>query len=90
MYHSHSKVIGMKRVTARDANQRFSKLLAEVAGGREIVITRHGKPVARLVPVSAQQESAERAAAIKRLRARMKRGLSLGGGKFNRDELCDR
>ena len=80
----------MKQVSARDANQRFSKLLAEVAGGREIVITRHGKPVARLVPVSAQQESAERAAAIKRLRARMKRGLSLGGAKFKRDELYDR
>jgi len=60
----------MKKATARDANQRFSKLLAEVAGGREIVITRHGKPVARLVPESAQHQSAERTAAIKRLRAR--------------------
>lgn len=79
----------MKQVSARDANQRFSKLLAEVAGGREIVITRHGKPVARLVPVSAERASAERAAAVKRLRARMKRGLSLGGAKFNRDELYD-
>jgi prevent-host-death family protein len=80
----------MKQVRARDANQRFSKLLTEVAGGREIVITRRGRPVTRLVPVSAQQESAERAAAIKRLRARMKRGLSLGGAKFNREELCHR
>jgi prevent-host-death family protein len=83
-------MVSMKKVTARDADQRFSKLLAEVAGGREIVITRHGKPVARLVPVSVQHESAERAAAVKRLCARMKRGLSLGGGKFNRDELYDR
>lgn len=80
----------MKYVTARDANQQFSKLLAEVAGGRVILITRHGKPVARLVPVSARPESAERASAIKRLRARMKRGLSLGGGKFNRDVLSNR
>lgn len=37
-------------ITARDANQRFSRLLAEVEAGREVVITRHGKPVARLVP----------------------------------------
>jgi prevent-host-death family protein len=80
----------MKQVTARDANQQFSKLLAEVAGGREILITRHGRPVARFVPVSTHQESAERASAIKRLRARMKRGLSLGGAKFNRGELYDR
>jgi prevent-host-death family protein len=80
----------MRTVSARDANQKFSKLLAEVAGGREVLITRHGKPVARLVPVSGERESAERAAAIKRLRARMKRGLSLGGARFNRDELYDR
>lgn len=80
----------MKQVTARAANQQFSKLLAEVAGGREVVITRHGKPVARLVPVSGGQQSAERGVAIKRLRARMKRGLPLGRAKFNREELYER
>ena len=37
-------------VTAFEAKTRFGKLLERVARGEEIVITRHDKPVARLVP----------------------------------------
>jgi prevent-host-death family protein len=37
-------------ITAREANQNFSRILGEVAAGRSFVITRHGVPVARLVP----------------------------------------
>jgi len=37
-------------VTARDANQRFSKLLGQVEAGESFVITKRGVPVARLVP----------------------------------------
>jgi prevent-host-death family protein len=41
----------MKTVSARDANQSFSKLLAEVEAGREVIITRRGEAVARMVPI---------------------------------------
>jgi len=37
-------------VNVYDAKTRFSRLLAQVEGGAEIVISRHGRPVARLVP----------------------------------------
>lgn len=37
-------------VTARAANQHFSRLLREVAEGRSFVITHRGRSVARLVP----------------------------------------
>ncbi|MGE0120115.1 MAG: type II toxin-antitoxin system Phd/YefM family antitoxin [Dongiaceae bacterium] len=80
----------MKQVTAREANQRFSKLLADVAAGKEVVITRHGKPVARLVPMSGSRQSAQRAAAVKRMVAMMKKGIPLGGRKFDRDEMYER
>ena len=40
----------MATVTALEAKTRFGKLLKRVARGEEIVITRHDKPVARLVP----------------------------------------
>jgi prevent-host-death family protein len=80
----------MKHVTAREANQRFSKLLAEVATGGEVVITRHGKPVARLVPVAGATQSRQRAAAIRRMVQAMKRGVDLGGLRFQRDELYER
>ena len=41
----------MRTVGAREANQQFSKLLREAENGREIIITRNGTAVARLVPV---------------------------------------
>ena len=40
----------MGSVTAFEAKTRFGKLLERVARGEEIVITRHEKPVARIVP----------------------------------------
>ena len=36
------------KISATDANQRFSRLLAESEQGHDVVITRRGKPVARL------------------------------------------
>lgn len=38
------------KMTATDAKARFLGLLDEVAGGEEVEITKHGRPVARLVP----------------------------------------
>ncbi len=40
----------MATVTAFEAKTRFGQLLERVAQGEEILITRHDKPVARLVP----------------------------------------
>ncbi|MDQ3725047.1 MAG: type II toxin-antitoxin system prevent-host-death family antitoxin [Actinomycetota bacterium] len=39
-----------KTVTATAAKANILRLLDEVAAGEEIEITRHGRPVARLVP----------------------------------------
>jgi prevent-host-death family protein len=41
----------MAEVNVHEAKTHFSKLLARVAAGEEIVIARGGKPVARLVPI---------------------------------------
>ncbi len=80
----------MKTVSARAANQGFSKLLAEAANGAEIVITRRGKPVAKLVPVGTAKSDEERQRAIERMMKLMRRGLDLGGRKFTRDEMHER
>ncbi len=37
-------------ITAREANHRFSRILEDVAAGREYVVTRNGVAVARIVP----------------------------------------
>lgn len=40
----------MNSVTALEAKTRFGELINRVMRGEEIVITRHDKPVARIVP----------------------------------------
>jgi prevent-host-death family protein len=65
-------------VAAYDAETHFSALLEKVQGGEEITITRHGQPVARLIPVKKQTTAAERQASIDRW-IESSKGLSLGG-----------
>ncbi|MEO7193966.1 MAG: type II toxin-antitoxin system Phd/YefM family antitoxin [Pseudonocardiaceae bacterium] len=40
-----------KQVNVYEAKTHLSKLLEQVEAGEEIIIARHGKPVARLVPL---------------------------------------
>jgi prevent-host-death family protein len=44
----------MKTVGSSEARNRFSALLDEIERGGEITITKRGRPVARLVPISGQ------------------------------------
>lgn len=61
-----------------EAKNRLTALLDEVEAGHEILITRRGKPVARLVPANAGFDRARaRRAADDLLRA--SKGLMLGG-----------
>jgi len=65
----------MKAVTAREANQGFSELLSQVEGGEEVLITKHGRPVAMLTPYRAPAMTPERQAAFERVVALMKKGI---------------
>ncbi|MFM9968619.1 MAG: type II toxin-antitoxin system Phd/YefM family antitoxin [Burkholderiales bacterium] len=66
----------MDRVGIYDAKARLSELIAEVAKGGEVVITRRGKAVARLVPAEPPRKSGP-ARAARRIRALCER-LDLG------------
>ena len=46
----------MRTIGAFEAKNRLSELLAAVENGEEVTITRHGKPVARLVPATEAQQ----------------------------------
>lgn len=52
----------MTSIGAFEAKNRLGSLLDRVEKGEEIVITRRGRPVARLVPEEAQDRAAARAA----------------------------
>ena len=56
----------MRSIQSAEAKAHLSRLLDEVERGETIVITRHGKPIARLVP-----ETEQRRAKVARFKARI-------------------
>lgn len=68
----------MREVGAFEAKTHLSELLAVVEAGETVTITRRGKAVAQLVPVTgvAADQQAARMAAIRRLK-RLGAGLDL-------------
>jgi len=81
-----------KEVALRDANQQFARYVRAVEDGESFVITRRGKPVARLVPVEAGRRilTTEQQVIRQQVLDRMREGWDLGGEKFDRDELHER
>jgi prevent-host-death family protein len=67
----------MREVGAFEAKNKLGHLLDLVEHGEEIIITRHGKEVARLVPPKHAFNREEARAAIRRIRERAER-LKLG------------
>ena len=80
----------MRSISAREANQGFSKLLADVLAGDEVVITKHGKPVAKLVPIAQPVTDTDREEAIREMVELLEQGWDLGGKGFTRDEMHER
>jgi prevent-host-death family protein len=68
----------MKQVGAHQARTHLSRLLNAVESGETITITRHGRPVAKLVPFSSGHRTVEEA--IEALRE-FRKSHSLGGLK---------
>ena len=65
----------MTTIGAYEAKTHLPRLLDEVERGRTVVITRHGRPVARLVPVGLPADPDATIAAIREAR----RGVTLDG-----------
>jgi prevent-host-death family protein len=82
----------MKIVSARRANQAFSELLSQVERGEEVIILKHGNPVAVLSPYRSPVITPERRQAIDHAIEVMSKGLPWGrrGRRFRRDEMHER
>jgi prevent-host-death family protein len=74
----------MNEVGAFEAKNKLSALLDRVEQGEEIVITRHGRPVARLVPASGEMDRSQAQAALQRMRDR---AVQAGLGPFDWETL---
>jgi prevent-host-death family protein len=62
----------MVTVSAYEAKTHLPRLIREVERGETVIITRHGKPVAKLAPVD-DQRRAEVSEAIERIKALRRR-----------------
>lgn len=82
----------MKRITATEARRHFSKLLAMVAAGERIVITKPGRPGAIVSPHPKQLTAADCEAAIATMVAEMDEPpISAEDFRtFSRDEMHER
>jgi prevent-host-death family protein len=63
----------MNEIGAFEAKNTLGTLLDRVERGEEIVITRHGKPVARLVPNEKRINQTQAQTALERIRGRARR-----------------
>jgi prevent-host-death family protein len=68
-------------VGAYEAKTHFSELLGRVEAGEEVTITRHGAPIAKLIPVQRRSTPEERRAAFEAMK-RDAAGRTLGGLKI--------
>jgi len=64
-----------------DAKTHLSRLLDRVSRGESFTITRHGKPVARLVPVNSQKTQADPQEVLARLR-KLRREVKVRPGEI--------
>ena len=73
----------MAEIGAFEAKNTLGSLLDRVERGEEIVITRHGKAVARLVPNTRRVDQNQALAAFERIRERARRLQGTKPSSFN-------
>ena len=72
----------MTAIGAFEAKNKLSELLDRAEAGEEVVITRRGRPVAKLVPISGTRDVAKAREAAQRIRER----AQTFGGHFDWEE----
>jgi prevent-host-death family protein len=66
----------MRTIQASEAKAHLPQLLDDVERGATLIITRHGRPIARLIPESAASQ-ASISQAVARIQARRRRNQHL-------------
>lgn len=78
-------------INLREVNQNLSKFISSLHEGDEIVITKRGKAVAKLVAITEKKElTTTQLEALQRVLNLKQKGYHLGGDGVNRDELYER
>ena len=77
-----------QQVSLREANQHFARYIEAVERGEEIIITRRGRPIAKIVKVSRLRKPT--AAQLRAWNLIKSSARALNIGKLVRDELHER
>jgi prevent-host-death family protein len=80
----------MESIGLFEAKTHLSELVARAERGEEVVITRHNKPVAKLVPIA--EVSPELVARRRQIAAEMQaigREMAARGGPVTREEILE-
>ena len=65
-------------ISVTDAKAQLTELVRRAESGDEVVLTRHGKPAARIVPVTAPPDAGARRALIASIQAAAKHVMRPG------------
>ncbi len=66
-------------MSVREFNQNVSKALAQVEAGEEIILTRHGKRIARVTREGLLKDDEQRQKNVASLNELMEQGIDFGG-----------
>jgi prevent-host-death family protein len=76
-----------KVVSAAEANRRFSRVLRSVREGDSYIVTAHGRPVAKIIPIAGNDAAKDRA--WQALLARLRSQPVIDIGPWTREELYE-
>ena len=76
-----------KAISAADANRRFSELLRTVKKGHSVIVTSHGKTVAKMTPFAGGEQTFRKARSA--LFTRLRKERPVDAGRWTREELYD-
>ena len=77
-------------ISAAEANRYFSKVIRDVREeGQTYVVTSHGTPVAKIIPVVDKNDNVMRERAKQLLLERLRKQPVMNLPRFSRDELYD-
>jgi len=80
----------IQQITLREINQHFADYIKWVENGDSLVLTRRGKPIARITPIlDSEALTKEHVQAKEKLLALMERGFSLKNERYSRDDLYE-
>jgi prevent-host-death family protein len=77
----------VESISAAEANRQFSDVLRRVKKGRTFVVTSHGRPVARIVPI--EERTVESGGSRSLLLQRLRGQRPVQTRRWTRDELYE-